>query len=73
MSTRSLVPDVRHTYSNPYRPEGNALLPSMQPRRFDTGADGTVLSGQAAEHAANRVLFLGGSTTECNEVDEPFR
>ena len=73
MSTRSLVPDVRHAYPNPYRPEGSSLLPPTQPRRFDTGANGTVLSGQATEDPPGRVLFLGGSTTECNEVDEPFR
>lgn len=73
MSTRSLVPDLRHTYPTPYRPEGSALLPSAQPRLFRTGPDGTVSNGEVAGEASPRVLFLGGSTTECNEVDEPFR
>lgn len=73
MSTRSLVPDLQHTYPTPYRPEGSTLLPSTQPRLFRIGPDGTVSDGEVNEKASARVLFLGGSTTECNEVDEPFR
>jgi hypothetical protein len=73
MSTRSLVPDLRHTYPTPYRPEGSALLPSVQPRLFRTSPDGTVSDGKVTEVTSAHVLFLGGSTTECNEVDELFR
>ena len=73
MSTRSLVADLHHTYARPYRPEGSAFLPSAQSRLFRTGPDGTVYGGAFDSEATARVLFLGGSTTECNEVDEPFR
>lgn len=73
LSTRALVPDLRHSYPNPYRPEGDAFLPTTVPRQFNTTTKGTVSTGSPAAGPAPSVLFLGGSTTECNEVDEQFR
>jgi hypothetical protein len=72
-ATHVLVPGLTHEYPDPYRPEGNGLVPEGGPRRFQTTPLGTVSSGLPGTDSEHRILFLGGSTTECNEVDEPFR
>jgi hypothetical protein len=72
-STRVLVPGMVHEYPDPYRPEGNSLIPQGGVRRFETTPLGTVSSGLPRTDSGHRILFLGGSTTECNEVDEPLR
>lgn len=71
MTTRALLPSIEHNYGDPYRPEGHALVPVGQARRFATDSVGAVAVTQPP--STERILFLGGSTTECNEVDEPFR
>ena len=71
VATRSLVPSLHHVYPDPYRPEGSDLVPAGEPRRFSTNEVGTVAS--SLPRGKERVLFLGGSTTECNEVDEAYR
>lgn len=74
--TQNLVPNTRHSYPEPHRPEGDRLVPSNASRVLQTDAIGTISPPDGVNHqalASRTVLFLGGSTTECNEVDEPFR
>lgn len=70
--TRNLVPNVDHAYDLPHQAgnEGSGGAP----RVFRTDMNGNIKSGRnfRGEPAA-KVLFLGGSTTESNEVDESFR
>ena len=57
----------------PFRPEGDALIPGDRPRRLFTTEQGALSTNVALEPSAKRIVFVGGSTTECNEVDESFR
>jgi hypothetical protein len=72
--TLNLVPNTNHSYDTPYRGDlGTDVLPAT-PRVFGTDTSGRVITGNATRtDASPRILFLGGSTTESNEVDEPFR
>ena len=64
MTTRNLIPEVTHIYPDPARPK---------PRRFEVREDGTVAGPNAKDQADQSIVFLGGSTTECNEVSEAKR
>jgi len=70
-TTRNIVPNIDHAYYGVERPEGSELIPERSPRFFRTTSQGTVSSG--GDTGKEVVLFLGGSTTECNEVDEQYR
>jgi hypothetical protein len=70
-TTRNIVPNIDHAYYGVERPEGSELIPERSPRFFRTTSQGTVSS--SGDTGKEVVLFLGGSTTECNEVDEQYR
>jgi lysophospholipase L1-like esterase len=72
--TLNLVPNTNHSYHSPYRGDlGTDVLPGT-PRVFRTDRHGRIITGNATRtDAAPKILFLGGSTTESNEVDESFR
>lgn len=72
-STKNIVPETDHAYRFPYRDEGEELLKITEPRRFRSNEVGAVEPSPAATEGATTIAFLGGSTTENNEVDEPFR
>jgi hypothetical protein len=42
-------------------------------RKFRTDHNGVVKGGNEVSTTATKIVFLGGPTTECNEVAEPFR
>lgn len=67
--TLNLVPGVHHQYF----PLDRGSTAIEGPRLFRTAEDGTVLTPDRERGSERRILFLGGSTTESNEVDEPFR
>jgi lysophospholipase L1-like esterase len=69
--TMNLVPGLDHYYDGIVRPEGDRLMPGSEGRSLRTDDAGVIIGGDAM--AGNTILFLGGSTTECNEVDEPYR
>jgi lysophospholipase L1-like esterase len=79
--TLNLVPNLKHTYVDAERPVGEILVPEGANRRLNTDSTGLILNGNQTEaegregrfSPAKTILFLGGSTTECNEVDQPFR
>src|SRR5262249_19665530 len=68
-------PNITHNYRAGERNDPEFLESSDAPRQFRTNDVGTIIgSEQRIETAdATYILFLGGSTTETNEVDEPFR
>lgn len=71
--TLNLVPNTNHAYSI-YQESTGANPPPEAARIFRTDVNGNVISGRRSKgEAVNKVLFLGGSTTESNEIDEPFR
>lgn len=72
-STKNIVPEINHSYRFPFRDEGEELLETTEPRRFRSNKVGAVEPAPAAAEGMPRIVFLGGSTTENNEVDEPFR
>ena len=75
ITTKKLIPEVAHTFDGVLRPEGEKYLPIGAPRIFRTNEYGAITTGSGNGPAGGRltILFLGGSTTEANEVDEPFR
>lgn len=73
--TRLLAPSIDHLYQISGREDPKFSGRDDEPRRFRTDESG-LISGPQAITSTNtniRILFLGGSTTETNEVDEPFR
>lgn len=76
LHTKNLVPNITHDYDDVGRAEGSEYLPLDAPRRFRTDGSGLILGyapGAEASPDSPLILFLGGSTTESNEVDEEFR
>ncbi len=75
ITTKKLIPEIVHTFEGVLRPEGEKYLPIEAPRIFRTNEYGaiTASSGNGSAGRNTTLLFLGGSTTEANEVDEPFR
>jgi Tol biopolymer transport system component len=68
LKTRYLVPGVNHLYSFSDGAPPDAM------RRFRTDNMGVILGPEnTSSSVPERILFLGGSTTETNEVDEAFR
>lgn len=72
-STKNIVPKTDHLYRFPFRDEGEEFLKTTEPRRFRSNEVGAVQPVQAEGEDLPIIAFLGGSTTENNEVDEPFR
>jgi lysophospholipase L1-like esterase len=70
--TLNIIPSIDHAFPVEGRPT-RSTIPQDQPRKFRSGQDGTILSGRESPKAKTKILFLGGSTTEANEVDEPYR
>jgi lysophospholipase L1-like esterase len=59
-----------------YRPEGEIFLKKHEPLIFRTDDKGYIRTGNLdlpPPELSKKILFLGGSTTECFEVDESFR
>ncbi len=72
--TLNLVPNINHAYYSMYQESTGANPPPATPRLFRTDVNGNVKSGRNSKgEPKNKILFLGGSTTESNEIDEPFR
>jgi lysophospholipase L1-like esterase len=70
ISTRALLPGLQHRYpGDEPRPEGADAY-----RYLRTDARGLIQGPSvSAKDTLSRILFLGGSTTESNEVDESLR
>ncbi len=75
LPTKNLVPETDHKYDNPFRPEGDQYFSTGTPRFFRTNIDGVIKNSKDGNENTQRpsLLFLGGSITESNEVDEKFR
>jgi lysophospholipase L1-like esterase len=70
--TLNIVPSIDHAFPVADR-SPQSKISQNEPRKFRSGQDGSILSGHEAPNAKAKILFLGGSTTEANEVDEPYR
>jgi len=75
LMTRSLTPNINHRYHLGLRNDPHFKGDHNSPRLFRTQEDGSIIDSKASTKAShkNSILFLGGSTTECNEVDEEYR
>src|SRR5262245_56931256 len=75
LKTRQLIPNITHNYGAGERNDSEFLESSDAPRQFRTNDVGTIIGSEERIETADAtyILFLGGSTTETNEVDEPFR
>ena len=64
LTTKTMLPNVNHTYPTPYE----------KSRLLRTNNNGEIIGPELNETSTNKtILFMGGSTTECNEVDEELR
>lgn len=74
-STKYIVPNLAHAYKDPSRSPADTLVPPGSSRLFRTDSRGAILDGTLDPPPPQglEILFLGGSTTESNEVDEPYR
>lgn len=73
LATRAMVPNLEHEYPLPFRPEGETLIQGDRSRRMNTTEQGAVSTNPTPGLSGKTIAFVGGSTTECNEVDEAFR
>lgn len=75
VDTKYLIPHLNHLYEYTSRPLDEVLASRKALRRFRTDARGIVQDNPPKNQLqeSREILFLGGSTTETNEVDEPFR
>jgi hypothetical protein len=64
LGAKSLIPNINHEYIN---------HKTGIKRLFRTNEEGTVFSNNNISDYNKTLLFLGGSTTECNEVNEDLR
>lgn len=74
--THHMVPNINHEYWLTERPVNESLVPANSTRRLRTNNVGEIINDEVNKESlgsALKILFLGGSTTESNEVDEPFR
>lgn len=70
--TNRLLPNLAHQYQQPFRLEGDAHFERQKDRIFRTNSEGFPI-GPNQREGGKYIAFLGGSTTECNEVDDVFR
>ena len=68
LKTRYLIPNVSHKYSKEFYKKNNTKV-----RSFRTDKNGIVIGSEEFNKKSIKILFLGGSTTETNEVDEHLR
>ncbi len=75
LTTRTLLPNIDHRYHLGLRDDPHFKGGQNSPRLFRTQENGTIVNGTDSTKVSpkNSILFLGGSTTECNEVDEEYR
>jgi lysophospholipase L1-like esterase len=66
-STKNIIPNLRHTYS------ATSNGRKDETRLFQSNEFGAVQNGNSTQSGKIRILFLGGSTTESNEVQEVNR
>jgi len=71
--TKNMVPGLNHVYVDSDVPKDAESQGSKRPRKLRTDRNGIVVGEAAPALNAKKIIFLGGSTTECNEVPEPFR
>jgi hypothetical protein len=67
------LPGIEHLYLDARETEGVGGQSPKELRRFRTDRNGVVIGQIEAAPTAKKIIFLGGSTTECNEIAEPFR
>lgn len=68
MRTRHIVPRIAHQFRL-----SSSDGPDHEIRDFRTDARGNILGHTLTEPTGTKILFLGGSTTECNEVSAQNR
>jgi hypothetical protein len=73
MPTKNLVPNIEHVYREWSTSQSPIQQSSAQFRKFRTDPNGLVVDTHGEDHHKVTILFLGGSTTECNEVAEELR
>jgi lysophospholipase L1-like esterase len=73
LPTKNLIPNIDHVYRDWDSSQDPDQRPSAQIRRFQTDTSGLVVDTPDGNVHKVTILFLGGSTTECNEVAEESR
>jgi lysophospholipase L1-like esterase len=73
LPTKNLIPNIEHVYRDGNTSENSNQDLSAKIRRFQTDRNGYLVDENDKIHRKITILFLGGSTTECNEVDEKLR
>jgi hypothetical protein len=69
--TKNLIPNIEHVYRDWNTSQSSGQ--SAQFRKFKTDTNGLVVDASDGTRHKATILFLGGSTTECNEVAEELR
>jgi len=72
-STKNIVPNVNQIFVDTSAPRDSDDKASVNIRKFRTDSNGVIVGSNRTPPNAKKIIFLGGSTTECNEVSEPFR
>jgi hypothetical protein len=72
-STKNIVPNVNQIFVDTSAPRDSDDEASVNIRKFRTDSNGVIIGSNRTLPNAKKIIFLGGSTTECNEVSEPFR
>jgi hypothetical protein len=73
LPTKNLIPNTEHIYREWNTSQSADQQASAQFRKFQTDPNGFVVDTPEENHHKVTILFLGGSTTECNEVAEGSR
>lgn len=73
LSTKVISPDINHKYRPGYRNKNIYDGNISEPRFFTTNSNGEIIGKTIAKQHSYNILFFGGSTTECNEVDAQYR
>lgn len=75
LPTKNLIPNIEHVYRDWNTSDSSNQDSSAKIRRFQTDRNGYPVDENDTSHSHHKItiLFLGGSTTECNEVDEKLR
>jgi len=73
MPTKNLIPNIQHVYREWDTSESPSQQSPAQFRKFQTDHNGLVVDAPDENDHKLTILFLGGSTTECNEVAEEMR
>jgi len=74
LSSKVLIPNSNHLYSRSIHGVNKLNLNIKKLRSFTTNSSGEVQGPTSFTSKNNiRIVFMGGSTTECNEVDSEYR